>query len=356
MNYTLAHLDESLHFGSLTASGFEKILRAKYPNAKFVILTDENVGPQWSEFLVTNFEVLKNAEIIEIPAGEENKSLEICKSVWEALSEYEISRNDVIINVGGGMICDLGGFVASTFKRGLCFVNIPTSLLAQVDASVGGKTGIDLGPYKNQVGLFVQADAVFFDPMFLSTLPLEQLKSGFSEMLKHGLIADAAYWRELVALNLSDTAALLPLVQRSVLIKQHIVEQDYHETGLRKNLNFGHTIGHAIEGYFLEKGKPLLHGYAVGLGMIAESYMSSKKNLLSDVEFKEIEAVCKKYFGEALTEKPDFDVLLQLMLNDKKNAGGKINFSLLNRIGKCFYNQQVEKELILEGLEYLYKV
>ncbi|MBI3133362.1 MAG: 3-dehydroquinate synthase [Bacteroidetes bacterium] len=353
MNPLFSQPAASLYFGSLSETGFEKILQQQYPHSRFVLLTDENVAEHWSEFMVTGFEILSRAEIIVLPAGEENKNLEICQSVWEALSEYEIGRGDVIINIGGGMITDLGGFVASTFKRGVRFINIPTSLLAQVDASVGGKTGVDLGPFKNQVGLFAEPDLVFLDPGFLETLPQNQIRSGFAEMLKHGLVADAAYWKKLKTVKPENTAEIVPYIEQSVRLKKAIVEQDYAETGLRKTLNFGHTIGHALEGYFLNKENPLLHGYAVGLGIIAESYISLKKGLLSEVEFNEIEAVCKTHFGESLAEKPIAEELLKLMQNDKKNAGGKINFSLLKGIGNCVFDQQVERGLILESLQYL---
>jgi 3-dehydroquinate synthase len=336
-------------FGSLSEIGFEKILTEKFPHSRFVILIDENVAAHWSEFFVTSFDFLHRAEIIEIPAGEENKTLEICNSVWEALSEYEINRNDVILNIGGGMITDLGGFVASTFKRGLHFVNIPTSLLAQVDASVGGKTGVDLGPFKNQVGLFAEPDFVFIDSGTLSTLPHEQILSGFAEMLKHGLIADADYWKTLRNLNLKNTEELLPFIRRSVELKKSIVEQDYSEKGIRKTLNFGHTIGHALEGHFLQKQNPVLHGHAVGLGMIGEAYLSLKTNLITQPEFDEIKSTLLPLYGTTLPEKPDESVLLKLILNDKKNSADAINFSLLKSIGNSVYDQRVSTDLILES-------
>lgn len=349
MSDEISFRSSQLYFGSITESGFEKILTSNYPNVRFVILTDETVSSHWSEFLVTSFEFLSHAEIIEIPAGEENKTLEICNSVWQALSDYEINRNDVIINLGGGMISDLGGFVASTFKRGIRFVNIPTSLLAQVDASIGGKTGIDLGPFKNQVGLFAEPDFVFIDSGFLSTLPNDQIRSGFAEMLKHGLIANASYWKKLIEINPKNTDELLPLIRRSVEIKKSRVEQDFSEKGIRKTLNFGHTIGHALEGYFLEKQKPLLHGHAIGIGMIAEAYISFKLKLISDAEFEEIKKVLSALYGNVLPEKPDEVALMKLIMNDKKNSGDSINFSLLKSIGNCVYDQNVSRELILES-------
>lgn len=342
-----------LYFGSILDSEFDTILKSNYPNSRFVILTDENVSAHWAEFFVTNFETLQRAEIIEIPAGEAHKTLEICSSVWEALSEYEINRQDVILNIGGGMVTDLGGFVASAFKRGLHFINIPTSLLAQVDASIGGKTGIDLGPYKNQIGLFAEPDFVFLDTTFLSTLPPEQIQSGFAEMLKHGLISDAAYWNDLKSVNLENTESLLPLVRRSVELKKNIVEQDFEEKGIRKSLNFGHTIGHALEGYFLQGQNPILHGDAVGLGMLAESYISHKMNLISTSELNEIKSVLQPLFGNKLPAKSDKAVMLKLMANDKKNTSDSIQFSLLQAIGKSVCNQIVSKELILESLSWI---
>jgi 3-dehydroquinate synthase len=354
MKPDLSNHKSQVLFGSLSEIGFEKILIERYPHSRFVILIDENVAVHWSEFFVTNFDFLHRAEIIEIPAGEENKTLDICNSVWEALSEYEINRNDVILNIGGGMITDLGGFVASTFKRGLNFVNIPTSLLAQVDASIGGKTGIDLGPYKNQIGLFSEPDFVFIDSGLLSTLPHDQILSGYAEMLKHGLIADADYWNALRIQNLENTAELLPFIRRSVELKKSIVEQDYKEQGIRKTLNFGHTIGHALEGYFLQKENPMLHGHAVGLGMIAEAYISQKTKLITESEFQEIKSTLLPLYGNALAEQPEPSVLLKLISNDKKNTADAINFSLLKSIGNSVYDQAVSTELILESFSEIF--
>ncbi|MBK9192484.1 MAG: 3-dehydroquinate synthase [Crocinitomicaceae bacterium] len=289
--------------------------------------------------------------MIEIPAGEENKNLEICHSVWQTLSEMNISRKDVLLNFGGGMVTDLGGFVASTFKRGIPFVNIPTSLLSQVDASVGGKTGIDLDAYKNQVGTFAEPDFVFISNEFLETLPDEQLISGFAEMLKHGLIADVAYWEELSTLNPLENKQLLTLIKKSVSLKSEIVLADFDEKGPRKILNFGHTIGHALESYFLQKKNPQLHGHMVGLGMLAEAYLSKEMKLISETEFMQIESVCRNHFGKYLKEKPDTDRMIQVMQNDKKNDSGKINFSLLNGIGKCNFNVEVPEELIRKSIQ-----
>jgi 3-dehydroquinate synthase len=342
-----------IHFGHLAEHDFDGLLKKKYPGSKFILLTDENVAGFWVEYLVTEFESLFDAEIIQLPAGEATKNFETCVSVWEALSEYGITRHDIIINLGGGVITDIGGFIASAFKRGLHFINIPTSLLAQVDASVGGKTGIDLGPYKNQVGFFSNPDLVFIDPRFLATLENDQLNSGFAEMLKHGLIADKNHWHQLLAYPMGNLGEILPLIKTSVAIKKQVVDQDFDETGPRKKLNFGHTIGHAIEGFYLHHQKPLLHGYAVAYGMIAESWLSWKTGLLTEEEFTLIQSELSKRYGALNLDKFSFDAVMTLMKNDKKNSAGKINFTLLKGIGNAVYDQDVEEELILQSLELI---
>jgi len=342
-----------LIFGNLSEVSFNEIVKNKFPDSKFVILTDDNVAENWIEYLSTEFEALHGAEIIQLPPGEENKNLEICQSVWEALSEYEISRNDVIINFGGGVITDMGGFIASTFKRGLRFINVPTTLLAQVDASIGGKTGIDLGAHKNQIGIFSDPDFVFIDSQFLSTLPKEQLYSGFAEMLKHGLIADKKYWQKLLTVSPDKFDELLPLIKESIKIKKSIVEKDYHEKNIRKNLNFGHTVGHAIEGYFLSKNQPLLHGNAVAYGMIAESFISFKMNLISEIELNEITIAINHRYDKLNLSEESFSEILNLLKNDKKNSKGEINFTLLKGIGNAVFDQKVSEDLILEALKII---
>lgn len=342
-----------LHVGDLVQTNFNQLLRDKYPNSKFIVLTDDNLSKEWVEYLVTEFDVLHGAEIIELPAGEENKNIEICTSVWQALTDYNIGRNDVIINFGGGVITDMGGFIASTFKRGLKFINIPTTLLSQVDASIGGKTGIDLGGYKNQVGTFSSPDLVFIDPKFLTTLKATELVSGYAEMLKHGLIADKNYWLELKQIDLSRNKDLLALIHKSVLLKKEIVESDYDEKGPRKILNFGHTIGHGIEGHFLNQHKTISHGYAVAYGIIAEAYISMKLNDLPEKSFNEIKTHIEKHFGKVALTEVDFDAVLELIKNDKKNKAGEINFSLLTEIGKATFNQNAQAELIIDALKVL---
>jgi 3-dehydroquinate synthase len=347
---SLSYNNSALHFGLLSESIFRKILQEDYANSKKIILTDETVNDLWVQDLTSNYVELSKAEIIQIPSGEEYKTIEVCTQIWEALSEYEVGRNDLIINFGGGVITDLGGFVASLFKRGMHFINIPTTLLSMVDASIGGKTGVDLGSYKNQVGVFSDARHVFIDDRYLETLGDDQLLSGYAEMLKHGLIKDADYWDKLLQFDPSKDLDRLDFIYHSVNIKKRIVEQDIKETGLRKILNFGHTIGHGIEGLFLSKGEPIMHGYGVAAGIIAEAYISLELKLISKTEYEEIEQAISSKFPPIKISESEFKDILKLMRNDKKNSGGKVHFSLLNGIGNCVFDQEVSETLILDAL------
>lgn len=348
----LTYNNSEIHFGDLQEVGFDAYLKKHFASAKKVIITDENVAEIWLSHFITNFPELSKAEIITIPAGEEFKTVEICEQIWMALSDYQISRQDVIINIGGGVITDLGGFVASLFKRGLPFVNVPTTLLSQVDASVGGKTGVDLGPFKNQVGVFSDAQAVFVDAQFLTTLEDAQLLSGFAEVLKHALIIDSDYWKKCQELNLNPEA-LEEVIEHSVKIKRDIVVQDHKENGERKKLNFGHTIGHAIEGFMLENGAPILHGYGVAWGMIAEAFISVQKGLLTDRELQEITKVMRSKFPSAKLNKENFKRIIELCYNDKKNHGGTIRCVLLNKIGEAVVDQEITDQDVLNALNYL---
>lgn len=348
---TLKYNQSQIHFGPLADSCFQRVLNEDFANSKKVIITDENVFGLWIENLVTQYPALSKAEIVQIPSGEEYKTIEVCAQIWEALSDYHISRSDLIINFGGGVITDLGGFVASAYKRGLKFVNIPTTLLSQVDASVGGKTGVDLGPFKNQIGFFADAEHVFIDDTFLSTLPEEQLTSGYAEMLKHGLIADAEYWNRLKSFDPTQKEGRIDAIHHSVSIKKGIVEQDHKEAGLRKTLNFGHTVGHGIEGFMLQNGNPILHGYGVAAGMIAEAHISLENGKLTADEFADIEATINSKFPSLNIEEKHFKDYIQLMHNDKKNSEGNINCSLLNGIGNCEVDQHVTDKQLIDALK-----
>ena len=352
---SLKYNQSSIHFGKLNECGLNDILEKKYAKSKKIIITDENVHGIWIENLITANSELFKAEVIQIPAGEENKTLDVCQQIWEALSDYEISRNDLIINFGGGVITDLGGFVASLFKRGLSFINIPTTLLSQVDASIGGKTGVDLGPFKNQIGVFADAEHVFIDDSFLSTLPKEELFSGYAEMLKHGLISDMGYWDSLKSFDPINDKERLNTIHTSVCIKKNIVEQDHKEGGLRKILNFGHTIGHGIEGYLLQNGQPTYHGYAVAWGMIAESFICLELGLISKEILNEIEATIYANYPNLSSDQIDIEVVLKLMKNDKKNKESQIQFSLIEGIGNGVFDIAVDEKMIRQAIEYLLK-
>lgn len=315
------------------------------------ILTDTNTNEycisRFLPFLATE----KTIEIIEIEPGESEKNITTCVEIWTILTELGGDRKSLLINIGGGVITDIGGFVASTFKRGIDFIHIPTTLLAMVDASVGGKNGVDLGNLKNQIGVINVPKMVLIDTEYLATLPKNEMRSGLAEMLKHGLIADAEYWSRFKELSNLDYADFDELIHRSIEIKNEIVMQDPTENGIRKALNFGHTLGHAIESYFLENEnkKTLLHGEAIAVGMILESYISWQKKLLSAVEYLEIKNVINAVFETIDFEENDLQPILDLLIHDKKNEYGKIQFALLDGIGNIKINQEVENELIIKS-------
>ena len=317
------------------------------------ILTDNNTNEyclsRFLPFLATN----KAIEIMEIEAGESEKNINTCMEIWNILTELGGDRKSILINVGGGVITDIGGFVASTFKRGIDFIHIPTTLLAMVDASVGGKNGVDLGNLKNQIGVINVPKMVLIDTEYLATLPQNEMRSGLAEMLKHGLIFDANYWNQLKELKQTDFADFDTLIHRSVAIKNEIVMQDPTENGIRKALNFGHTLGHAIESYFLENEnkKTLLHGEAIASGMILESYISWQKKLLSEEEYLEIKNSINAIYEIIVFDENDIQPILDLLIHDKKNEYGKIQFALLDGIGNIKINQEVENELIIKSFD-----
>lgn len=303
--------------------------------------------------LLPLIETESRIEIIEFEAGESNKNIDTCIQIWNVLTELGADRKSLIINLGGGVVSDLGGFIASTFKRGIDFINIPTTLLAMVDASIGGKTGIDLESLKNQIGVINNPKLVVIDSEYLVTLPQMEMRSGLAEILKHGLIFDAFYWKQFLDLSQLDFADFDSIIYDSIKIKNEIVMQDPNEKGIRKALNFGHTLGHAIESYFLENPtkKNLLHGEAIAIGMILESYISMIKKLISKEEYLEIKSTIKSIFELVNFDKSDIQSILALLIHDKKNENGKIKFVLLDGIGKFTINQEIENELITSSFE-----
>jgi len=324
-----------------------------YKHCKIFILVDENTLQHCISELISKTELLHDAEIIEIDSGEENKTIDVCVQIWKTLAEYKAERNSLLINLGGGVVTDMGGFIASTYKRGIDFINIPTTLLAQIDASVGGKTGVDFENLKNVIGVFNEAKGVFIYPNYLKTLDKRQMLSGYAEALKHALIKDAAYWKVLEKGMLSNAKDWEKLIITSINIKNDIVLVDPKERNERKLLNFGHTIGHAIESYVLKNEEiVLLHGEAVAIGMLCEAYISNKVMDLPEKQLKEITETILSLYAHFEFSASDFHQLIELMKNDKKNERGEINFTLISKIGKGHINQKVDIECILEALNF----
>ena len=324
--------------------------------SKIFILVDENTHEYCLPVLLGNMETDLGFEILEIEAGEEMKNIQTANQLWEILTEMQADRKALVINLGGGVITDMGGFVASTYKRGIQFINIPTTLLSMCDASIGGKTGIDLMHYKNMVGTFAFPEQIFIYPKFLQTLPFKELRSGFAEMLKHGLIADKNHWNQLTQIHKLDVEAVTPHIQTSMDIKQDVVEKDFHESNIRKTLNFGHTIGHAVESLCLQQGNPILHGEAVAMGMIAEAHLAYLENLISEDDSKGIIENIQRYYPYLDISDFSDENITELLLNDKKNIDSKINFSLLSGIGSCNYDHQCSQKNILESLSFYRKL
>ena len=291
--------------------------------------------------------------LITIEATDTHKDIDSLMKVWKILSDKCGTRQSCLLNLGGGMVTDLGGFAASTFKRGINFINIPTTLLAMVDASVGGKTGINFNGLKNEIGVFNDSRFVLIDTLFLKTLDSKNLCSGYAEMLKHGLISDEKMWKELIRFSLSnpDFEQLQRMVSESIQVKEKIVEQDPHEQNIRKALNFGHTFGHAFESWSLSR-KPILHGYAVAYGMICELYLSCIKSGFPTEKMRTTVRFIREHFGYLPITCDDYDELITLMTHDKKNKNGIINFTLLGEIGDIRINQTATKDEIKETLDF----
>lgn len=329
------------------------LLSPQYESAKIFILVDENTFKYCLPPLLENIEILQESEIIEVESGEENKVIEICVEVWQALTELNADRKSLIINLGGGVITDMGGFIASTFKRGIDFINVPTTLLAQADACIGGKVGVDLEGIKNQVGLFSNPKAVFINPEFLSTLDERQVISGFAEIIKHNLISRKNYWDQLHLTDVIDIVNVEEYILHSIEIKNNIVLLDPFEQGIRKSLNFGHTIGHSMESYsFINDEVPLLHGEAIAIGLVCEAYLSYKITGLPNSQLEEITTFVKNLYTPYPLNTLVSDALINLMQNDKKNERHKINFTLLKQIGEVAINQSANEDLIKEALSY----
>ena len=336
--------------------GFDFLNRfvAEQHPSKIFLLADKHTNECCTPIVLSLLATDIPLEIIEIEAGEPHKHIDTCTQVWYALSELGADRKSLLINIGGGVVTDLGGFVASTYMRGIPFINIPTSLLAMVDASVGGKTGVDLGALKNLVGVINNPQGVVIYPDFLATLPTEELRSGMAEMFKHGLISDEAYWHKMCNLSELTEAHLGSLIYESVVIKNEVVTQDPTEKGLRKTLNYGHTLGHAIESYCLQNPnrERLLHGEAIAIGMVLATYLSVKELGFSMDKCDQVKAVLGEYFKKQDFSYEEITDICQLMRFDKKNVGGNVHFVLLEAIGKPKIDCIVPYEEIYKAFEY----
>lgn len=325
---------------------------ARCPHDRLFVLTDETTK-ECCLPVVKDYPCMAGVQVIIIKATDSHKDLESVSHVWSELQRGGATRHSLMVNLGGGMVTDLGGFAASTFKRGIQFINIPTTLLAMVDASVGGKTGVNFGGLKNEIGVFQNADSVILDTIFLRTLDEENLLSGYAEMLKHSLISDEKMWAEHLNYTplTTNSSPLSSMLAQSVAVKQRIVTEDPTEKGLRKALNLGHTAGHAFESLALER-KPVLHGYAVAWGLVVELYLSVVKCGFPTEQLHQTARFIKEHYGRMAISCDDYPRLLELMHHDKKNEGSAINFTLLGGIGDIRINQTASEDDIKEALDF----
>ena len=349
-------MKQQLIFTNKPGEALDSLVAKLAPKGVFV-LTDRNVASQVIPFLSAMSSEVDKAIIIETPAGDVNKNLDCLEAIWSRLNEEGATRKSLIINAGGGMITDMGGFAAATFKRGMRFINVPTTLLAAVDASVGGKTGINFNGCKNEIGVFAEAEAVVISTIFFNTLPLQELLSGYAEMLKHGLLENRETFSALLGFNISSNnfngERLLDLLRQSVAVKERVVTEDPYEHGIRRALNLGHTIGHAFESFAMNERKtPVPHGYAVAWGMVVELVMSNMLEHFPSEILHAYASYVRDNYGAFYITCDDYPALLRLMAHDKKNPSpDKINFTLLADVGAIKIDCIVDKDTIAAALD-----
>ncbi|WGH28100.1 MAG: 3-dehydroquinate synthase [Candidatus Shikimatogenerans bostrichidophilus] len=327
--------------------------------SKIILLLDNNIKKYYLNFILKEIPILKKSKIIIIKSGEKYKNIYTCIKIFKKLLLFNIDKNSILINLGGGVITDLGGFISSVYKRGIKFINIPTTLLGMVDASIGGKNSINFKNLKNEIGIINNPILIIINYCFIKTLPKKEIFSGLGEIFKYGLIYDKNYWNFLKNFDFNNFKNILwdKIIYKAILIKQKIVNKDPEEKlGIRKILNFGHTIGHSIESLFLKKNKKITHGESIALGMIYESWLSKKVNKLNNNEYKEICNIILKYFKLKLINKKYFNTILNYIKNDKKNYKNNIYFSLLTKIGKCQFNKIIKKKLIFDSINKINKI
>ena len=345
--------DYYVYFQEIGYAKLKQYLKSS-PFSKLILFVDEHTEQFCLPLFLSHMDSELLFEKIRIPSGEVYKNLDSCEKIWEELTQMNADRKSLIINLGGGVITDMGGFIASCFKRGIRFVNIPTTLLSMVDASVGGKTGVDLGSLKNLIGLFSNPEMVIIDPEYLNTLSERELKSGLAEIIKYGLTFDQALWNYIKEFESLELSKIKGLIYRSIEIKNEVVLKDLKETGLRKALNFGHTFGHALESYYLENEKKntLTHGEAIAVGMVVELYYSTLLFGFPKQETDDLKQYVQKMYGKVDIAKEDFDAIIALMIFDKKNVGGKVNFVLLENYEKCMLDVNLDEKTIRDGFQY----
>ena len=318
------------------------------------VLVDENTRKFCLPILRKKINDNIRLEVLEIKAGEVHKNINTCSEVWKTLTKFEADRKSILINLGGGMVSDLGGFVASTYKRGIRFINIPTTLLSMVDASVGSKTGVDLDNLKNLIGLFSDPEMVLIDTTYLETLTAQEMRSGMAEVIKYGLTFDNDLLVKVKNDKWKKNNDLNDIIYRSILIKNDVVLKDFKEKDLRKVLNFGHTVGHAIESYFLNHITlpSLTHGEAIAIGMVIEAYISHKKYNFPIEELESLKYYIHKTFGKTIIPQANYDDILELMKHDKKNSNGNINYILLKNVSDFIIDGRAPLSLVIDGINY----
>jgi len=329
-------------------NGYEALntFLSKKEYSKYIIICDENTIEHCLSRLLFNCDMLTTAEIIELESGEKNKTLETCMQVWGALTDMGADKKSLIVNLGGGVISDLGGFVASTFKRGIDFINIPTTLLAMADASVGAKTGVDFEGIKNHIGTIYEPKGVFINIAFLETLSERHIKNGFSEIIKIALIADADFWKKIKKIKKLEAFYSEDIITKAIELKNKIVKKDMYEKNIRKSLNFGHSIGHAVESAILKQEKDMLHGEAIALGMLVESEIAHQLRFISKAELNSISSYIKTVFKNKSLTNPSKKLILSYLKHDKKNEGASLCFALPSPIGKYKLQCGVTSEII----------
>lgn len=321
--------------------------------SQIIILVDKNTHQHCLPIFLNELSNLKQFEILEIPAGENNKVLNISEQLWLSLMEFNADKKTILINLGGGVVCDMGAFVASIYKRGIDFINIPTTLLAMIDASIGGKNGVNLNGIKNVIGTITLPQIVCVFPLFLKSLSQAEILNGLAEAYKHALIKDENYWNFLIRININNVSQneLNQLINTSILIKTQIVKQDLKEHGIRKILNYGHTIGHALEAHFLQKGNVVLHGIAVIEGIIIENILAVNKGILNKKTSNTIYKELRKQYKPILFKLDEVDAIIHFMMHDKKNVAESFNLSLITEIGNCIEKVECNKKDIRQALE-----